>query len=572
MKSTILIIDDEESIRFAFKRFLSGQKYTVLEAEDFPSALQLISCNDIDVIFSDILLKDFNGIDLLRKIKKEKMICPVIMITGQPDITTAADAVRLGAFDYLTKPIDKEMIFKVTTMALDFKALIEEKKRIENENLKYRKNLEAIFRSVSESIITFRNDKTILNANESTHKICGVNPESIIGKKMKEIYHLFPLLGHESVKKNIEESYDIRELRISYKLNDTTQKTVVLNSSPLLDADNSNIGTVLAIRDESKLAVLEKELNERYRFHNIIGKSNNMQRIYNLIENLSMVDTTVLITGESGTGKELVAGALHYHGARAANSFVCLNCSTLSENLLESELFGHVKGAFTGAIKNKNGRFYDAHGGSIFLDEIGDISPMIQVKLLRVLQEKEFERVGDSSPIKTNVRVIAATNKDLKKLISQGNFREDLFYRLKVVEINLPPLRERLDDIPLLSNHFIRRFNTKFGKQITGITNDVLHLFMSYSWPGNVRELEHSIEHAFVLCHDTSIAPDHIPVEIKQNTYVPTIPAEKKFSVSDQEILKMLEKTHWNKAKTARLLGISRQTLYRRMKKNKLEH
>lgn len=344
---------------------------------------------------------------------------------------------------------------------------------------------------------------------------------------------------------------------------------MVINVSPLIDTNDNMMGTVVAVRDETKLASLEKELKERYSFHRIVGKSKAMQRIYTLIENLSEMDTTVLITGESGTGKELVAGALHHNGARSEKPFICLNCSALSENLLESELFGHVKGAFTGAIKDKKGRFHYAHGGTLFLDEIGDISPMIQLKLLRVLQEKQFERVGDSTPVKIDVRIIAATNKDLPRMIRDGRFREDLFYRLKVVELNIPPLRERLEDIPLLSNHFIKKFNSKFKKQIQDISDEALHVFMAYSWPGNVREMEHSIEHAFVLCREEIITPDHLPAEISKISAGPRpVFAEKNRSVSDQQIMQMLEQTRWNKARTARKLGISRQTLYRRMKKN----
>jgi len=278
----------------------------------------------------------------------------------------------------------------------------------------------------------------------------------------------------------------------------------------------------------------------------------------------------VLITGESGTGKELVARAIHYESIRSAKPLVTVNCSALAENLLESELFGHVKGAFTGAVKDKVGRFQMADGGTIFLDEIGETSSLIQLKLLRVLQERVFELVGDSKPIAVDVRVIAATNRDLKEKIRIGEFREDLYYRLKVVETILPPLGERREDIPLLVDHFCRLFENKFKKNIKGISDDVLNTFMQYPWPGNIRELEHAIEHAFVLCRDRTININHLPPEIKKISK-PQVHVSGKRSVDDpQEIFDALNKTDWNKAKAARMLGISRPTLYQKIKEYKL--
>jgi transcriptional regulator with PAS, ATPase and Fis domain len=296
-----------------------------------------------------------------------------------------------------------------------------------------------------------------------------------------------------------------------------------------------------------------------------------MQDVYALLEDLANLETTVLVTGESGTGKDLVARALHCSGHRAFKPFVTVNCSALTESLLESELFGHVKGAFTGAIKDKQGRFQAANGGTLLLDEIGDISPLIQLKLLRVLQEKEFERVGESTPQKVDVRVIACTNKDLKEKVRRGEFREDLYYRLKVVEVALPPLRDRLEDLPLLIDHFRRFFNARFKKNIEGISNEVLSRFMDYSWPGNVRELEHVMEHAYVLCHGGVIVLEHLPLEIRdydraEKIVIPKIPV--KGPRQDQEILNALNKTGWNKAKAARQLGISRRTIYRKISKH----
>jgi transcriptional regulator with PAS, ATPase and Fis domain len=299
-----------------------------------------------------------------------------------------------------------------------------------------------------------------------------------------------------------------------------------------------------------------------------------MQNIYRLLEDLANLDTTVLITGESGTGKELVARALHYSGNRAFQPFTTVNCSALAESLLESELFGHVKGAFTGAIKDRLGRFETANGGTIFLDEIGDISPLIQLKLLRVLQEKEFERVGESTPRKVDVRVIASTNKDLREKVRNGEFRQDLYYRLKVVEVVLPPLRERLEDIPLLVDHFRGIFNERFGKNIEGISGEVLNIFMNYSWPGNVRELEHVMEHAFVLCHGGLITMEQIPVDIRNvmpSGHSIRQKSKTKAPREKEEIINALKNTGWNKAKAARLLGIGRRTIYRKIDDYQIE-
>ena len=296
-----------------------------------------------------------------------------------------------------------------------------------------------------------------------------------------------------------------------------------------------------------------------------------MQKIYGLIEDLANVETTVLITGESGTGKELVAEAIHYKGNRSSMPLVKVNCSALSENLLESELFGHVKGAFTGADKYKTGRFQRAGGGTIFLDEIGDISPRMQLRLLRIIQEKEFERVGDSTPLKADVRIIAATNRDLTEKVRLGEFREDLYYRLRVVELSLPALRDRKEDIPYLIHHFLQKFNTKFNKNIVAVSEDVKKIFMDYTWPGNIRELEHTLEHAFVTTRQKTITIDRLPENfIKISEKKTTSLTNDTEIMGRRTVLDALKKTGGNKSKAARLLGVSVQTIYRKIKKYKI--
>ena len=340
---------------------------------------------------------------------------------------------------------------------------------------------------------------------------------------------------------------------------------MLLTSSPLKDDGINSLGAVLVVRDITRLTHLESQLKERHQFHRIIGKSSRMQKIYTILDNLAETDSTVLITGETGTGKELVANAIHYNSILKKGPFVKINCSALAENLLESELFGHVKGAFTGAVNNKKGRFEMADKGSIFLDEIGDISPSIQLKLLRVLQEQEIERVGDSIPIKINVRIISATNCNLKKKVKNGEFREDLYYRIKVVELPIPSLAQRREDIPLLSQHFLDVFNSRFKKKINGLSNEVMTAFMNYSWPGNIRELNHAIEHGFVLCQGETMLVEHLPLELKEHLNKEQTLCSKKSTVTKEDICNALAQTDGNKSKAARLLGIGRRTIYRKI-------
>lgn len=573
MKSKILVIDDEESTRVTFKFFLTNEGHEVLTAEGYTSALEIISNTDLDLILADIILGDRTGIDILQEVKKRDMLCPVIMITGEPNLETATNAVRLGAFDYLPKPVQKEILLRATNHALHHKALVDEKIRIKSEKERYRRNLDSIFRSVKDAIVTVDEELHVIEANQATHHICGILPLEIIGKEFIEVSSQCNKSCRNVLKETLNTKNTIKEYRVECKHKDRPGQVVLLTSSPLLDQDNRFMGAVLVIRDVTKLTNLERELRERHQFHNIIGKSRKMQEIYRLLENLAETDTTTLITGESGTGKELVAKALHYEGVGAAKPLISVNCSALSENLLESELFGHVQGAFTGAVKDKVGRFQMADGGTIFLDEIGDISPRIQLKLLRFIQEKEFERVGDSHPIKVDVREIAATNRDLQEKVRLGEFREDLYYRLKVIEIALPPLRERSEDIPLLVDHFCDLFNKKFKKTINGVSNEVLNTFMNYPWPGNVRQLEHTIEHAFVVCPDRAIMAEHLPSEIREYSRITSHVSVKRQVNEPQEILRALNKTDWNKAKAARLLGISRRTIYRKIAQyNLLKH
>ena len=304
--------------------------------------------------------------------------------------------------------------------------------------------------------------------------------------------------------------------------------------------------------------------------HRIIGNSTSIACVREMIGLVGKTESSVLITGESGTGKELVAEALHAASRRADRPLVKLNCSALPETLLESELFGHVKGSFTGAVKDSFGRFKAADGGTLFLDEIGDVAPTVQSKLLRVLESQEFNRIGESLPMKVDVRIIAATNQNLPGLIQQRLFREDLYYRLNVIEIKVPALRERIEDIPLLVKHFLDIVNRKFKKSIHAVSDEVMKFFSAHTWPGNIRELAHALEHACVVCQDEVICLHHLPPELqKRRVMADFLPGQKGLQEADR-LHEALVRTGGNKARAARILGIDRKTLYRRIKKHNM--
>ncbi|MBI4688214.1 MAG: sigma 54-interacting transcriptional regulator [Nitrospirae bacterium] len=461
------------------------------------------------------------------------------------------------------------MVHDITERKLAENALIESQQSYKLLNSR----LQAIFSSIREAIITVDKDLRIIEVNEASKGICGIS-RSDIGKNLHSCF-----ICNGGCLKAIEETLrsekaiSLDNILCAHKDKSNT-KVVEFYSSPLLDTEGRFMGAILVFNDRTRLATLESSLQMRQQLHNIVGQSDCMQNIYSLISDLANIQSTVLITGESGTGKELVAEALHYGGERRDKPFVRVNCSALSESLLESELFGHVKGAFTGADRNRVGRLEMADGGTVFLDEIGDVSRRVQLSLLRVLQEREFERVGESTPIKVDIRVIAATNQDLREKVRKGEFREDLYYRLRVVEITLPPLRGRRGDIPLLTEHFLKMFNNRFNKNIYGVDADVMSIFMNYHWPGNVRELEHALEHACIVCHDPVITVKHLPPELKNFLNSQISPLGKSTPDDYQSLRSVLERAHWNKTKAARLMGINVRTLYRRMSKYKdlLEH
>jgi two-component system response regulator AtoC len=445
----VLIVDDEENFRHMLSVILKKEGYDVEAASNGEEALQKVTLSPYDQVLCDIRMPKMDGLDFLNEAKKAGVDSTIIMMSAYGTVDIAIEAIKLGAYDYISKP------FKPDEVILTLKKA-EERERLRREN-----------------------------------------------------------------------------------------------------------------------ELLRKEVKKEYSFENIISKNKQMQKIFEVITKVAQYKSTILITGESGTGKELVARALHYNTDRAQNPFVAVNCGAIPENLLESELFGHAKGAFTDAIRTKKGLFEEADGGTLFLDEIGELPPQLQVKLLRVLQEGEIRRIGESKPIQVDVRIVAATVKDLVKEVNEGRFRDDLFYRINVLPIHIPPLRERNEDIPLLTAHFIRKYSQAMSKNIVGIDSKALEALMNYKWYGNVRELENTIERAIVLADRENIEIENLPLEIQNfQEEIPLEPlAEEEYSIKKSSrflemnlIKKALKKTKGNHTHAAKLLEISHRALLYKIK------
>lgn len=440
--NSILIVDDETSVRESLEKVLSKAGYATWTANSGHEALALLAHHQVDIVLSDLKMPDGDGVELLKSIKKDYPDIEVILLTGYGTIETAVDAMREGAYDFISKPPKKAIILSAVERA------------IERQNLAQ---------------------------------------------------------------------------------------------------ENKYLRTQL-----SKGATLEE----------LVGASPAFTKVLEIIERVAPLISTVLITGESGTGKELVARAIHRKSPRTNNKFIPVNCGAIPENLVESELFGYMKGAFTGAARDKSGLFKAAEGGTIFLDEVVSIPLNLQVKLLRAIEQKEILPVGGTQPEIVDVRIVAATNKNLAEEVQKGYFREDLYYRLNVIDILIPPLRERVDDIPELVNHFLRIYNAQLSKKIHGVDEAVLQSFVSYAWKGNVRELENVIERAMIMCDGNMLRPEHFPPTLTQKVFPEEMQSGLKGSVRKFErdtILKALEVAGHDKNKAAGLLGMSLSSLYRKM-------
>lgn len=446
MKFTILVIDDEKNIREGLSMALEDEGYDVITAEDGKKGLEKALYDSVDLIITDLRMPLISGEEILKKVVTELPSIPVIVLTGHGTVELAVEAMRIGAYDFLTKPLDLDRLFRLVKRALENRELVLQKKE------------------------------------------------------------------------------------------------------------------------------LEEKLEKKTSLAHIIGNSSAIRKVFDEVKKVAPTKATVLITGESGVGKELVANAIHNFSQRRDKPFVKVHCAALAESLLESELFGHEKGAFTGAIERKRGRFELSNKGSIFLDEIGEINQNIQVKLLRVLQEKQIERVGSPEPIDVDTRVIAATNKDLEKEMKEGHFREDLYYRLNVVHIFIPPLRERKEDIPLLVDSFVKEFSNENGKEISSIEPKARNAIYNYDWPGNIRQLRNCIESAVVMTSDNILHFEDLPFKEKSENEVIKIPIGSSMEKAEREIIiKTLNHENNNKKKVADILGIGRKTLYRKLKEYNIE-
>jgi len=439
---------------------------------------------------------------------------------------------------------------------------------------------ESIIETMKEGLLVVNPEGTIIAVNPAAEALTGYSAQELIGNSCRVfdctgcvIYGDGP--GEKWCKLFQEGMIKAKKCRITHK--DHRSVSVVKNATVLRGPGGRIIGAVETltdisdfVRQQEEIMALRKTLDLSDNYFGILGKSASMQRLFEMIESVAQSDAPVIINGQSGTGKEMVARAIHWASPRQDKPFIKVSCAALNENLLESELFGHVKGAYTGADRSRVGRFEAAHGGSLFLDEIGDIPPATQVKLLRVLEEKEIERVGDHTPIPVDVRIITATNKNLEDLVARGAFREDLYFRIHVFPLAIPPLRERPDDIPIIIQHFVEQSNATSGKKITGLSPEAITRLTSYTWPGNVRELRNAIEYALVLCPGGEIGAHHLPHKIAPAG--DWLPAAEPLKVRERdELVRVLRQVGGNQSAAARQLGVSRVTVWKRMKKHHID-
>ena len=443
--------------------------------------------------------------------------------------------------------------------------MAQEKKERAEEKL-----LNAILDSVAEGVFTVDRDFVITSFNRGAERITGFSREEAVGKKCTEVFHASICQGACALKRTFETGRDLVDVKADIINHEGKKVPVSITSATLKDEEGDFIGGVETFRDLSALEELKKEVTGRYSFEDIISKNHRILEMFSILPDVAESDSTVLIEGPSGSGKELFARAIHNLSFRREGPFLAVNCGVLPDTLLESELFGYVRGAFTGAEKDKPGRFEAAKGGTILLDEIGDMAPLLQVKLLRVIEEKEYEPLGSNEKRKADVRIVAATNKDLRELVEKGAFREDLYFRINVIRLELPPLSQRREDIPLLVDFFIDRYNKKMNKDIRRVSDEVMSALMRYDFPGNVRELENIIERAFVLCRSDVIEMGCLPEEILQSVELPqrARPLGKSFAEEEARIIsEALERNGGSRTRTAKELGVDKSTLWRKMKK-----
>jgi PAS domain S-box-containing protein len=437
-----------------------------------------------------------------------------------------------------------------------------------------------IFDNIPDGIFTVDQDGRITSFNRAAEQITGWSRTDVIGTLCARVFRATHCEHSCFLRQSIDHGEEHRDEEVTIRRKDGREVLVSVSTANLLDSDGRLVGGVEMFRDLSMLAELRRQIHGSYTSDDIVTKSPGMQGVRELVRLVARSSSTALIEGEPGTGKELVARAIHNLGPRRRRPFVAVNCGALPDTLAESELFGYRKGAFTDARRDKPGRFALAEGGTLFLDEIAENSPALQVKLLRVLQEKEYTPLGAVRPEKADVRILAATNKDLAAEVGHGRFRQDLFFRMNVIRVSLPPLRARTEDIPLLVDHFIKKFNATQGRRITGISERAMAVLMHYDYPGNVRELENAIEHAFVVCGGSVIEREDLPPHVLGERLAPAAPSAGSRSAAalgplqDAEALAIreaLERHGGNRTRAARELGVSRNTLWRKIKRYGIE-
>lgn len=589
-QQSILIVDDEPKNIQLLANILKSEGYHIEYAINADEALELVHGNCFHMFLLDVDMPGINGFELCKRLKADENTddIPVIFLSALTDLHNKVLGFEAGGCDYITKPFQiEEVIARVRTHL----ELQKTKVSLQNALLEKGKSnrlLEVVFQSIPEYIITVDGALKVISTNriiDQTYlsKIDGVID---VGITLTQQFDLF----YEILSRTLESNTSVIEKQICLTNQKGEEKTLVISSSPLLEESPDLHGAVLVMRDITRFIFLEKSFSNRSNYHHMIGKNKAMQEIYSLLEMVSDSEISVLIQGESGTGKELVAEAVHYGSARSEKPFVRVNCAALPDTLLESELFGHIKGAFTGASQDRIGRFQLAEGGTIFLDEIGEATHHVQLRLLRILEQKEFERIGESRSIKADVRVVAATNIDLQEKVNRNEFRTDLYYRLKGMVIHLPALKERKDDILLLAHHFLSENRVTLKKNITGMSTEVKRLLVDHSWPGNIRELKHAVEYACVMCQGDDITPEHLPAELRDQTSSSqsleqtgaidrsspqTDSSVSQFSEKNesllanekQHLIRILELCNWNKKEAAIRLDISRSSLYEKIRR-----
>jgi PAS domain S-box-containing protein len=423
---------------------------------------------------------------------------------------------------------------------------------------------------LDEAVFVYDENMRIKYFNAAAERITGFSKDDVVGKQCVTLFDKSLCWNNCALCQTVKNdpSQELVQFQSTFFRKDGIKRSGAFKAGLLRREKNGDVEVLVALTDTTEITTLKEKLSCSFR--NIVGKNHLMQELFSTIKNIAEFDTTVLIQGESGTGKELVAKAIHFESPRASKNLVTVNCSAFSDDLLESELFGHVKGAFTGAVKDRVGHFEEANGGTIFLDEVGDLTAKVQIKLLRVIQEKEIQRVGENTIRKVDIRILAATHKDLIKEVREGRFREDLYYRLNVVPVHLPPLRMRKEDIPYLAQHFIKNWKGVLRKVIDKISNEALGKLMDYDWPGNVRELENAMEHACVKCKRKTIEVPDLPVYMTPPT-VKKGKSWKRNHATKEMIINALAESNNNQTHAARLLNIHRITLWRKMQTFNIE-